>query len=77
METVANEKMYRLKPEKIREIIQEQGLKHWWVAEFAGVHKTTLRRWLSGRVKRARACNVINLAKILESPERVIVFADR
>jgi len=76
METLADGKMYRLNPEKIREIIHQQGLKYWWVAEFAGVHKTTLRRWLSGRVKRARACNIINLAKILESPERVIVFAE-
>lgn len=63
---------YRLDAERIRVILGEQSLKHWWVAEFAGVHKTTLRRWLSGRIDCVRGEHAARLASVLEVPLEAI-----
>lgn len=56
---------YEINPTEIRRLIQEQGLKKWWVAEFSGVHKTTLRRWLSGRITKVKRDNIEKLASVL------------
>ncbi len=59
--------------EKVREAIRSQELKRYWVAEMAGVHKTTLRRWLSGQITKVREENAINLAHVLTLPiDRVV-----
>ena len=54
----AETKYFRLRCDEINHLIRSQELKRWWVAEFAGVHKTTLRRWLSGSIEKVRAENV-------------------
>jgi len=56
---------YKLKIDKIAELIKTQELKKYWVAEVAGVHKTTLRRWLKGQIQLVREPNLINLARVL------------
>ena len=43
---------------KVKAAIDSQELKLWWLAERAGIHRTTLRRWIKGdiaRVNRERA----------------------
>lgn len=52
--------------------LRSQGLKRWWVAEEAGIHKTTLRRWLSGRIRRVSADHVRCLARVLETDPAVL-----
>lgn len=62
----------RLRRDEILSILEDQSLKRWWVAEFAGVHKTTLRRWLSGRIARVRVEHAAALADILTvDPARI------
>ncbi len=39
---------------KITRAIDSQELKLWWCAERAGVHRTTLRRWINGKIARVR-----------------------
>ncbi len=56
---------FELRRDAIRGLIKEQELKNWWVAEEAGVHKTTLRRWLSGRISRVSGEHVSRLATVL------------
>ena len=56
---------FELRRDAINNLIREQELKKWWVAEEAGVHKTTLRRWLSGRIERVSGEHVIRLATVL------------
>ena len=59
---------------KIIEAMEAQSLKYYWVAEMAGIHKTTLRRWLSGQISRVRPEHVRNIAQVLTLPiEQVIV----
>lgn len=58
-------KHYQLKKQVVLQILQENSLKKWWVAEFSGVHKTTLRRWLQGRTKFIQNKNIENLAGVL------------
>jgi len=50
---------------KIKNILMTQDLKRWWVAEYAGIHKTTLRRWLNGSIDRVRKDRVSSLALLL------------
>ncbi|MCB0405739.1 MAG: helix-turn-helix domain-containing protein [Bdellovibrionales bacterium] len=59
--------MYALKPAAIANLIEAQQLKRWWVAELSGVHKTTLRRWLRGRIARASAVHIRRLAAVLQT----------
>lgn len=58
--------LVQLDRDAIKSLIENQRLKRWWVAEFTGVHKTTLRRWLSGRITRVRAAHAQALAQLLE-----------
>ena len=58
-------KHYQLKKQVVLQILQENSLKKWWVAEFSGIHKTTLRRWLQGRTKFIQNKNIENLAGVL------------
>jgi hypothetical protein len=55
----------RLKIERIQESIANKDLKFWWVAERAGVHRTTLRRWLSGKIIRVKKEHAGRLAETL------------
>jgi len=59
---------YELNADEVRRQIDQQGLKKWWVAEFSGVHKTTLRRWLSGKITRVKRDNIERLASVLTVP---------
>lgn len=36
----------------LRERLNRSGLPRWYIAEQTGLHVTTLRRWLSGRIQR-------------------------
>lgn len=56
---------YKLKTDRIVELIKSQELKKYWVAEVAGVHKTTLRRWLKGQIQLVREPHLLSLAKVL------------
>ncbi len=62
-----NENLKRIDSEKVRDRIRALDLKHYWVAEEAGVHKTTLRRWLNGRISRVRPEHVSRLAFVLST----------
>ncbi len=55
----------RLSAEAVRKQIRNQCLKMWWVAEAAGVHKTTLRRWLSRNIVVVSPDRVERLAAVL------------
>jgi hypothetical protein len=54
-----------LKVDEVKRILQEQSLKRWWVAEFSGVHKTTLRRWLKRQIHHVSTHRAAALAKVL------------
>ncbi len=60
--------LYRLKTYMVRYQMHHAGLKVWWVAEQAGVHKTTLRRWLSGRIVHLTQMHLEKLAESLGVP---------
>jgi len=59
------ETFVKLKSDEVKSIIRDQQLKRWWVAEFTGVHKTTLRRWLNGKIDRVRDEHAMALATVL------------
>jgi len=54
--------------QKVRNLIDELDLKMWWVAEQAGIHKTTLRRWLRNSTAKVRDVNMRQLAAVLSTP---------
>jgi len=56
---------YKLKIDEVRRLIEAQDLKKYWVAEVAGVHKTTLRRWLKGSIQRVKEAHLQRLAQVL------------
>ena len=58
---------YQLKRDEVNRIIGSQELKKWWVAEFTGVHKTTLRRWLQGKIHTVRGEHAEQLAQVLQA----------
>lgn len=64
--------VYKLKPDEIIRLIQAQDLKRYWVAEVAGVHKTTLRRWLKGDIQCVKPAHLHSLAKVLTTEPQVI-----
>ncbi|MCB0417940.1 MAG: helix-turn-helix domain-containing protein [Bdellovibrionales bacterium] len=64
---MAKTQMYALKTAAIANLIEEQQLKRWWVAELSGVHKTTLRRWLRGRIARISDVHIRRLAAVLQT----------
>lgn len=55
----------RINVHEVRAILRSQNLKIWWVAEFAGIHKTTLRRWLSGSIEKVDPVRAEKLARVL------------
>ena len=61
------DQMTKINSNKVRERIQALDLKHYWVAEEAGVHKTTLRRWLNGRIGQVKTKNLARLAFVLST----------
>jgi Helix-turn-helix domain len=63
----------RLNAEAVGMLIREQSLKLWWVAEASGIHKTTLRRWLSGDIERMTRTRVERLADVLQRPVAELV----
>jgi lambda repressor-like predicted transcriptional regulator len=63
----------RIKSDEIRARIHMQSLKMWWVAEAAGIHKTTLRRWLSRQILGVSPARVERLAAVLGAPLHEIV----
>lgn len=62
-----NENLQTIDSTKVRERIRALDLKQYWVAEEAGVHKTTLRRWLNGGIARVRPEHVNRLAFVLST----------
>lgn len=63
---------YRLKLEFIRPFISQEDFKRWWLAESVGIHKSTLRRWLSGEIQIVRGDHVSKLANAISVPlERI------
>ncbi len=56
-----------LKTQTILALIEHQGLKLWWVAEFSGIHRTTLRRWLSGKFTAIDVARARRLAATLNT----------
>lgn len=67
------EPLLNLNRDQLRHRLATQRLKRWWVAEFAGIHKTTLRRWLSGDIRRVRADHLTRVASLLEiAPEALV-----
>ena len=57
--------------------IGELELKNWWVAEYIGVDRKTLSRWLTGKVKTIKSENLLSLADCLKcKPEQLILKDD-
>ncbi|MBI1859668.1 MAG: helix-turn-helix transcriptional regulator [Deltaproteobacteria bacterium] len=50
---------------RIAAIIRERGFKNYWVAEQAGLHKTTLYRWFSGQTSFVKRQSLERLAAVL------------
>jgi hypothetical protein len=69
---MAKSQSYYLRVDRIERILTEQSLKKWWVAEMTGVHKTTFRRWLQGKIKTVRDSHVVQLAEVLQAPAHEI-----
>ena len=57
----------KINGKKIKETIRNQGLKMWWVAEEIGIHKTTLRRWVNGKIRQITPANLERLALALST----------
>ncbi len=67
-----SKRFHALNTERLLAILAAQELKRWWVAECAGVHKSTLRRWLSGQIQRVKTENILVLASVLNvSPDDI------
>lgn len=56
---------FELRSEVVRAILLREDMRQWWVAERVGVHKTTLRRWLSGEIGAVHQENLARLADVL------------
>jgi len=54
-----------LDPAKLKQTIETQNLKHWWLAEMAGIHRSTLRRWLTGQIVRVNVTRADRLRSVL------------
>ncbi len=64
---------FHLHRENLRSVIQDKSFKMWWLAEMTGVHKTTLRRWLSGRISTIQSSHLERLAAQLKVPVTKLV----
>jgi len=58
----------KISGDRVHQHIRENEMRLWWVAERTGVHKTTLRRWLSGKIRRVKDAHAVKLAEVLETP---------
>ena len=58
-------RIVRLNNRRLRERIQELGLKQWAVARQTGVARRTVIRWINGEVSRITAENLQNLARVV------------
>lgn len=61
---------------RIAELIRDQGLKNYWVAEQAGLHKATLYRWFSGETALVREQNLTRIAAVLLTEVSDLVTTD-
>lgn len=66
------DELVRINSKAIRQHVQANGLKLYWVAEKAGIAATTLRRALSARA-RVKLDTARSLAQTLELPLSYIV----
>ena len=57
--------------------IHEQGLKQYWVAWQAGVHPSTLRRWMDGTVPRAELWRLVRLSTVLDVPVESLYLEEK
>lgn len=57
----------------IKKVIKENNLKRDWVAHVAGIHRTTLRRWLQRKVRLAHPNNIEKLSQVLSVPCRHLI----
>ena len=55
---------YKLDTVQITQLIQSQDLKKYWIAEATGVHQSTFRRWLSGKIGRVSEPKLFRLAQV-------------
>lgn len=53
---------------KLKDLIDEQDLKFWWLAEMAGIHKSTLRRWLAREHVRVSEEKMERVTRVLNVP---------
>ncbi len=63
---------YLLNHDRLNDLIRERAIKKYWLADAAGIHKTTLRRWLAGRIEKVRQENIVALAAALSISSRDI-----
>lgn len=54
----------------------ELELKNWWVAEYIGVDRKTLSRWLNGKVKTIKNENLLSLADCLNCKPEDLILQD-
>ena len=54
----------------------ELDLKNWWVAEYIGVDRKTLTRWLTGKVKTIKSENLLALADCLKCKPEDLTLTD-
>ena len=66
-----------LRVDEIERLIRVLELKRWWLAESIGIHKTTLRRWLAGRILKVRSFRAAALARMLEVTLNEISIDDK
>lgn len=66
----------RVNGAKIRTAMKEQGMTLWWVAEASGLHRSTLRRWLNGKIKKVNQGNLSRVAAIVEVPIEELVCSN-
>lgn len=65
---------YQVKIEQLVQEIEKQQLKRWWLAEMAGIHKTTLRRWIQGKTRYIQQKKLHQVARVLSVPVGSIAF---
>jgi len=71
---VKSKKQYQVKIEQLVQEIEKQQLKRWWLAEMAGIHKTTLRRWIQGKTCYIQEKKLHQVAQVLAVPVGDIAF---
>jgi transcriptional regulator with XRE-family HTH domain len=71
-----NSQFLRLSSGSLKEKIRSRKLKMYWVADATGVHKTTLRRWLSRKINQVSSGRAQRLATVLGAELHEILEAD-